>query len=307
MERDLLPESFAHRHFFIRPNIQFFETLDLSKVPAQYRGLSEAFGSNLLSVIMLASMPYFMTLSSQSFVMLRHELNRTTRAERERLKRPLTQDEVSDIFEKIVKDVESSHSSEGSVRRNAILDLETHSVSEVMSISAAELLRQSAVLTWGALEVLANDAFVALLNHDARIAAKFMSHKRVEGRVSSKEVMKKIQEHQFEVSGRMGSIISEQCRLDDIDSIKLAFEILLAEEVELHDLLNSSDLRKLNQQRNLILHRRSVVDRKYLDKTGESIPLGTLLTIDPGELERYLVIVRRTGIALLMGLRKFGA
>jgi hypothetical protein len=66
--------------------------------------------------------------------------------------------------------------------------------------------------------------------------------------------------------------------------------------------LGHKDLWILNQRRHLIVHRRGVIDREYLEKTGETLEIGDLLTVTPQEITGYFGRVRDAGVAILDAL-----
>ena len=60
-----------------------------------------------------------------------------------------------------------------------------------------------------------------------------------------------------------------------------------------------------SQQRHLILHRRAMNERQYLERTGDSLLVDSILSISPARLERYLEVVRDTGVKILVGIMRF--
>ncbi len=71
---------------------------------------------------------------------------------------------------------------------------------------------------------------------------------------------------------------------------------------KLATVLRDTELWKLNQRRNLILHRRSIVDESYLRNTGDTLTLGEELKVSPNQFEKDLSLILRIGCAMLEGL-----
>jgi hypothetical protein len=68
--------------------------------------------------------------------------------------------------------------------------------------------------------------------------------------------------------------------------------------------LNDNALWLLCQQRHLIVHRRGIVDAKYVESTGASAVLGELIEINPDNLESYMEKVVSTGQSILSAANK---
>ena len=62
------------------------------------------------------------------------------------------------------------------------------------------------------------------------------------------------------MSQHAGDMLVGLHKLDDVDAISAIFDVLFPEHAALRELLRREELWKLFQRRNLILHRRGVVD-----------------------------------------------
>lgn len=81
-----------------------------------------------------------------------------------------------------------------------------------------------------------------------------------------------------------------------------AFEVLCKDALEGQDLqkhLRNPKLWLLQQRRHLIVHRRGVVDKQYLEKTGEKLNVGEQLLPTPAEIEEYFKDACDAAIALI--------
>ena len=102
-----------------------------------------------------------------------------------------------------------------------------------------------------------------------------------------------LEDYDFDLSRRMGHVLCEFVRIDDIESIRTIFDVVLPTE-DLRQLLLSDQLWKLYQRRNLIVHRRGLVDRAFVSQ----------LLIEPAQLMRDLTTVRDIGTQMLLSLAK---
>jgi len=166
--------------------------------------------------------------------------------------------------------------------------------------AAHELLRQSTVLCWGALEVLARDVFVALINENPNAAIQLLEHPSTRGRFNLKAISVEVLAiHGFDVSTRMGDVLVQQQDLAELAVIKDVYQALFPDARALHSTLGAKDLWLLNQRRHLIVHKRGIVDARYLERTGDKTERGSTLNVLPSDLKGYLTLVRDAGIEIL--------
>jgi hypothetical protein len=86
----------------------------------------------------------------------------------------------------------------------------------------------------------------------------------------------------------MGELLASQYDVDTIPSMKIVFNVLFPDRVDLWAALDDRRLWTLSQQRNFIVHRRGIVDSQYQKATGATLPIGAELTASPEELECYM-------------------
>jgi hypothetical protein len=104
------------------------------------------------------------------------------------------------------------------------------------------------------------------------------------------------------LSQHMGDALIQSYRLDDLETIRTAFDAIFPTASGLRDQLHKDCLWKLYQRRNLIVHRRSIVDGAYIKNTGDTLSLGSELLISPLQLEADLMLVRDVGIELIRAI-----
>ena len=163
-----------------------------------------------------------------------------------------------------------------------------------------ELLRQSAVLCWSALEVLASDCFAKLLNKCPKLSVKLTEDESARKLFTVKSLsLDMIAEYGFDMSDRMGDFFLQQSPIDSVVRMKTVFGALFPEAETLRRSLDEHIVWMLYHRRNLIVHRRSVVDQYYLAKTGDSLQLGSRLVISPPDLKSYVASVGSVGCQII--------
>src|SRR5437879_4689111 len=141
-------------------------------------------------------------------------------------------------------------------------------------MASAELLLKGVVLTWSTFEVLLSDIFVLRLNQNPKFATNLMRDDRTKKWFQPKELTAMLPDYGYDLSTRMGEVLIGWHRLDDIRAMRSVFEVLFPAHSNLQKGLQQKALWLLNQQRNLIVHRRAIVDRAYVENTGDSAVLG---------------------------------
>jgi len=115
----------------------------------------------------------------------------------------------------------------------------------------------------------------------------------------SKVSLETLAAHNFDLSARMGTLLAEQQDLSDAYSIKAVFQALFPTNDELRDALNDPDLRLVSLKRNLIVHRRGIIDEKYATSTKCCQQVGQRLRVTPFELEDHIGTTIRVATDIL--------
>jgi hypothetical protein len=164
---------------------------------------------------------------------------------------------------------------------------------------AANILCQCAVLAWSAFEVLSTDVFRVTINKNPKLASLLLKNDRTKRLYQHKEFGLTLGDHGYDLSGSMGDVLLEQCRLDDIDTIRTAFDVIFPMSSTLRESLAERELWHLNKLRNLIVHRAGVVDAQFRESMGLKVAIGCRLIVTAPHLQKILVLVGRTGLDLL--------
>ena len=304
LERFYFPPSAGD---FSQPMLAAFSTL-----PAPLRPMAEALRVNLDAARTVASIPYTMTVIAlnqrrfQALLMAQRIRSGMTTApdfssesERQAWAIRTAQEKLAEELAEDQQPHENSIDAFGNFGRAVLSDLLALSSEAELESSSDELLRQCTVLCWGALEVLSTDLFVTILNEYPSRTADLLSHPVAKKYFDPKAFGMLLAERQYDLSHCMGEVLVQQHRLDSVDAIRNIFEALFPGQKGLCAQLQDALFWTLGQDRNLIVHRRAMIDQQYVAKTGCQQAIGSLLRIGPNLLERYLTHVRDTGIELL--------
>lgn len=260
--------------------------------------IAEAFRANILGLLTTVSFPYRL---AHSATVDRH-YQRIVSAERIRSlmleQKPGESDTDLDARREAVarkhakeKMEEFVSSSEGAntIIHDSLSFLERSKGDAELSASANELILQGVVLCWGAFEVLVRDAFVALLNHEPHLVENLVNDPVAKRRFDLAKIpLETLSQHDFDLSGKMGDILGQQQDLSDIQSVKAVYGAIFPKDATLRDALSSEVLRVLSQRRNLIVHRRGLIDDAYFKAVAGNQEVGERLRILPDELEKSI-------------------
>jgi hypothetical protein len=267
-----------------------------------FGGVANAFLRNIQAVLSTATVPFH--LANASVQNLR--LQAFGIAERIRVRTLISEGTTKEEAEQIatrnaLKKFQAEVQTEAHSYGDQVLrHLQEAHRDEEFSQGAAELLGQCLVLTWSALEVLAQDTFIELLNAKPNLTSRLFADESAKKLFQLKSItIDTIVENDFDLSHRMGHVFVRSRPIDSIPVMRTTFSVLLPDAAALNAALANPLLWTLNQRRHLIVHRRGIVDREYLEKTGESIDAGTTLNITATELEHYLRAVIEFGAELL--------
>lgn len=161
--------------------------------------------------------------------------------------------------------------------------------------AARELRYQTAVALWSALEVLLKDQLIQILNYYPsmvkRITGDDVAKKRFE---FPKITYDELEERGFDFRGCMGDILIKQRDVSDLLTLKAAVGAIFGKG-DLYKRLDAPEIRLLNLQRHLIVHRRGIVDKRYLAQSGESLSEGDRIAVLPSSIVNYFRAVAHVG------------
>jgi hypothetical protein len=153
-------------------------------------------------------------------------------------------------------------------------------------------------MVWGAFEVIATDTTIEVLNRRPARAIEALAAETWKRLGLSKGIsLDTLQSFSFDVSSSMGTILFGERRLDSLRVISAVCNDIYRNDT-LETKLKSTSLWALSQRRNLIVHRRGIIDTQYLAKTPDDLPLGESIAISGTELKGYLVEIRDLGLEI---------
>lgn len=270
----------------------------LRSFPSPYAEIGEAFQSNVRGLFSTVSIPFALAnnaaidrhyqrveTSERILSLLIEPESGETPKQLETKREAVAREKADSSMRLFLASAEGTEAVVGDCLTFLERSLRDSSVAE----AAKELLLQGVVLCWGAFEVLARDSFVALLNHRPQLVGLLLkdpvSKRRFEvGRVS----IETLATHGFDLSGKMGTLLGEQQDLSDIYSIKAVYEALCPTDEALRSAMSEPDLRVLSQRRNLIVHRRGIIDELYRKNSGCRQVAGERLKVEADELEKHV-------------------
>jgi hypothetical protein len=172
--------------------------------------------------------------------------------------------------------------------------------SQELQTAATSLVLQAAVLTWGALEVLCRDVFKAYLNANPAAYASLAADSDVKKRFELGKVpLQRVADLGFDLSAKLGELLAEQNDLADLSTIKVTLLAMFPTNERLRLAFGQRDLWNLFCRRNLFVHQRGIIDRRYREATGDAREVGSRLVILPRELMSHITTVTEAASALL--------
>src|SRR6266478_1124323 len=100
----------------------------------------------------------------------------------------------------------------------------------------------------------------------------------------------------------MGEVLKSLGNLDDPETIKAVFQVICPSNEALRTALAESELWRLYQRRNLLVHRAGIVDKHFLNKTGEAFQIGTKVPVVTDDITRYIQLAGRIAKELAVGV-----
>lgn len=164
---------------------------------------------------------------------------------------------------------------------------------------ASELLRQVSVIIWSSFESLSRDLLATVLNRKPSAVRKITNTSFYRNSPIARGIsFDTLESFSFDVSSVVGDIIFSEKKLDNFKSICELCTSIFSDPV-LDLLLKDRQLWLLSQRRHLIVHRRGVVDKEYLEKTSDALPIGSVIENSRLDIENYLMSTREAGLAMV--------
>jgi hypothetical protein len=265
------------------------------------RPTAEAFSHNLNSVYQLVALPLGLVFQGSEDTW--HWFNMVMELLRSYQGRRIKRSEFQELLFMSRTKVYEDHDGVASFVR---ISLDRVSAQPDFVSASRELLNQGLVLAWSSLEVLASDLFCATVNASPHLAGRLLSdHSIKKYLVPDKLSFDLLAEFGFNLSSSMGTILTRDLNLSSVGKIKAIASVLFNNEA-VRVSLDSRTLYLLNERRHLIVHRRGVVDAKYVRATGDGRKDGERFQVAKQELGEALTQVTKCGLDLLRAAEETG-
>jgi hypothetical protein len=304
-----LPEDVAVviRHAFVPiPDFEISLAEALKDPPATIAPAVTVFCRSLVGNMSVASIPYTMVnqhvVGSHSQRIHSAEKIRAlknselTDEERERLAREKHEIRLSAFLE--------SAEGQSIVIGDIVNELKMLLEASELSAPFQELLLETIVMMWGTFESFISDSIRSILNEYPTFAGVLLQSPEVKKLSSIKHVtIEELASRGFDMSRFMGDYIVDELRFDSLPLMKASLTALFPSAIELHAAFRDPEFWLLWQRRNLIAHKRGVVDESYLSKTSDTVEIGTRLQATGEYIEQLAAMLKDTAALYVAATR----
>jgi hypothetical protein len=165
--------------------------------------------------------------------------------------------------------------------------------------ASRELLNQGLILTWASFEVLVGDVICSTFNACPETVERVLGDSSARKFFPSpKFSLEQLEEFAFDLSSSMGTLLTATLNMSSIRKV-MVISTALFNAPDLRAVLESRTLYLLSERRHLLVHRRGIVDAKYVRVVGDGRTEGERLQVGKQELEGALNEVAACGLQLL--------
>ncbi|MFY1708380.1 hypothetical protein [Tritonibacter scottomollicae] len=199
---------------------------------------------------------------------------------------------------KQAQDFSSSEKGRAKIRDDIIDILASHLYTDALQIAAEQLLAQTVIGTWTVFETFVRSIATDWVNAVPASASSILNAKELKDDIGKQPIsFDTLSSHGFDLSKKMGNALFDGKRLDRFRVMKGVLKALFG-TAEVQRSLGHG-LHLLNQERNLLVHNRGVVDADFKEMTGSESPIGEKLSIEADSVEASLLAVRTAIVAVL--------
>lgn len=273
----------------------------LPLVPASIRSQVQVFRDSLEGCMRVASLPFTLTWDS----VYQQRFNSFDAAERIRgLKLDGGELTPADIVEarkrahQRMNDFIASEEGRAEIIDNTLRSLRALMNRDEVNPSLQELLLEAVVMIWGVFEVFVSDCLRSLTNAAPEKGLRLFNSESKKYLSGKPITIEAIAERNFNLAACMGDLFFDAVRLDSLQTMRDVVSVLYPSE-ELRKDFSNKALWLLWQRRNLIAHRRGVVDRLYLERTGDAANIGQRIVLSGEYIDECAELVRDCALALI--------
>jgi hypothetical protein len=299
-------EAVTRKAFIPIPDFESALMEALKEPPAVIEPAVSVFGRSLVGNLTVASIPYTLVnqhvmgshsqriFSAESIRALKNmEL---TPDERERLAREAHEMRMNDFL----NSADGQAILVGDIVRELRLQLESSELSDAFQ----ELLLETIMMMWGTFEAFISDSLRSIFNQYPKFAGVMLQSHEVKKLSSIKHVtIEDLAARGFDMSRSMGDYIVDELRFDSLPVMRAALSAVFPMAVDLHAAFRDPDYWLLWQRRNLIAHKRGIVDESYLSKTSDAIVIGTRLQVTGNYIEQIACMLKDTAALYVAAAR----
>jgi len=162
-----------------------------------------------------------------------------------------------------------------------------------ISIDAFQALhRQAAAMIWGAFEVFASDLLTVLCAADAAAVESLTLLEDGRWRRWADKVRSK--------GASLPSVartVSERPYVN-LRAIRTVFPALLPSAVQTLSSLSSPVLTIVSERRHVLMHRAGIADERYVDRSGDTVTVGSRIKVTADDIREYFSHVVRAAVAM---------
>jgi len=308
--RTATPEQWAILQKFVLPLADsYFDDIrhEYSQHHPDRAQIAIFFCNNLRSALQVASIPFqlcYARVTQRAFeAILTSERIRALKKVEPSPNASLTEALEKEAFEIANARFQKELATEQTMQR--LTDSTIHNLGHFLSrpdgrIAGPELLSQTLVMVWAALEVLVSDVIRHEMNVDPslaiRVATTDPSRKHFSNRIS----LEQLASRKFNLERSMGDALLADRSLDSLPVIRDVLNAIVADDAPVHRTFAGVELWKLWQMRHLIVHRRGLVDQAYIDRTGDTRwSVGSQIQLDAPSITAATDLVHNAAMVFL--------
>jgi hypothetical protein len=279
--------------FFYNVESAYFDRLDsIIKEGNILEEEATTFKQNIVSICYSASIPYTLA-SNTAFSRARDKVG----VRESILGANLSHEEIMIIVNR--KFIESLDNQETSNEILNDLALQLIGLAIKDELSVKELLNQNYIQLWSAFEVFIRDYIEKILNEFPDSCKSIIESDILKRRVDLRKIpFDYISENSFNLSNKMGTLITSSYDCSDLLITKEIIKSIKKSE-EINSILDHKNLWNFFQNRHLLIHKKGIVDKGFIEKTGSTKNIGEKVSITPKELKNTMDLVLNTVIKII--------
>ena len=172
-------------------------------------------------------------------------------------------------------------------------------------IISGTFLRQTLVLVWNSFEVFCRDMLEQVLNAEPYLVDRLRNSIELKKLLDLKNIpLETLQSFDFNVSNKMGTILIERSDFSQLHVAQAFLAPLTTGDEDASKAIFDDQLYYLNRCRNLVVHRRGIVDAKFKRTTKCNQEIGEELDFSVLQLEMHARNIAKICNSIVKGVSK---